>query len=300
MMVAVVTAANLRKTYGSLVAVEDVSFEIAKGELFGLLGPNGAGKSTTIGMLVGAVNPDSGSVNLGGRGSPVSPEVRRLVGLAPQSLALYEDLTAAENLNFYGAIYGLNGLRLKERVDWCLTFAGLHDRANSLVKTFSGGMKRRVNMACALVHEPEIVLFDEPTVGVDPQSRNYIFDSILALKEAGTTILYTTHYMEEAQRLCDRVAIIDKGKILAMDTVDGLLKTYGGMSVLTAELSDPDIPIPAGAVLHGSDLRMETMDPLKELAVLTDSGVRFNTLRIDRPDLESVFLSLTGKRLRDE
>ncbi|HSI73078.1 MAG TPA: ABC transporter ATP-binding protein, partial [Fimbriimonas sp.] len=229
-----VTATKLRKTYGANIAVDDVSFEIGKGEMFGLLGPNGAGKSTTIGMLVGALNPDSGSVNIGGKGSPISAEVRRQVGLAPQALALYEDLTAAENLSFYGALYGLNGVRLKERVEWCLTFAGLADRANHLVKTFSGGMKRRVNMAAALIHEPEVVLFDEPTVGVDPQSRNYIFDSILALKEQGTTILYTTHYMEEAQRLCDRVAIIDKGKLLAMDTVDGLLETYGGNSVLTA------------------------------------------------------------------
>ncbi|MEZ0325471.1 MAG: ABC transporter ATP-binding protein [Fimbriimonas sp.] len=294
-----VTATNLRKTYGPITAVEDVSFEIKKGELFGLLGPNGAGKSTTIGMLVGAVNPDSGAVDLKNQGPPTLPKNRQLVGLAPQSLALYDELTAKENLQFYGAIYGLSAERLKDRVEWCLTFAGLNDRANHLVKTFSGGMKRRVNMAAALIHEPELVLFDEPTVGVDPQSRNYIFDSIQALKEGGTTILYTTHYMEEAQRLCDRVAIMDKGKILALDTVDGLLQKYGGTSVLTAELMDPEMVAPVGATIDGSHLRMETREPLKDLASLSDSGAKFKTLRIDRPDLESVFLSLTGRSLRD-
>jgi ABC-2 type transport system ATP-binding protein len=295
----VITATHLRKAFGGLTAVDDVSFSIGKGELFGLLGPNGAGKSTTIAMLVGAMDPDSGQVDMDGRGSPVLPANRRLVGLAPQQLAVYDELTAAENLRFYGAIYGLTGDRLKDRVEWCLTFASLNDRPNDLVKTFSGGMKRRVNMAAALIHQPEVVLFDEPTVGVDPQSRNYIFDSILALKEQGTTILYTTHYMEEAQRLCDRVAIMDKGKILALDSVDALIEQYGGTSVLTAELMDPDLAVPAAATVDGSNLRMETRDPLKDLASLTDSGAKFKTLRIDRPDLESVFLSLTGRSLRD-
>lgn len=294
-----IQASNLRKSYGSLVAVDGVTFDIGKGELFGLLGPNGAGKSTTIGMLVGALTPDSGSVTIGNYGSPNTASVRNHLGVAPQALAIYEDLSARENLEFFGRMYGIGGEKLKERVDWCLNFAGLTDRARDFVKTFSGGMKRRVNMACALVHEPQVVLFDEPTVGVDPQSRNYIFDSIEALKRAGTTILYTTHYMEEAQRLCDRVAIIDKGKILAMDTVDGLLATYGGTSVLSAELMEPPPLVPAGVFVEDLNLRMETRQPLKDLASLSDQGLKFARLKIEKPDLESVFLGLTGRSLRD-
>lgn len=295
----VVQAKNLRKSYGSLVAVEDVSFNIEKGEVFGLLGPNGAGKSTTIAMLVGALRPDTGSVTIGDWGSPNTVAVRRHVGVAPQALAVYEALSARENLEFFGRIYGIEGARLKDRVAWCLDFAGLTDRANDLVKTFSGGMKRRVNMATALIHEPSIVFFDEPTVGVDPQSRNYIFDSIENLKASGVTILYTTHYMEEAQRLCDRVAIIDHGKILAMDSVDRLIAEFGGVSVLTADLIEAPAAVPAGAVLDDLELRMETREPLKDLASLSDQGVKFATLKIEKPDLESVFLSLTGRSLRD-
>jgi ABC-2 type transport system ATP-binding protein len=295
----VIQALHLRRSYGSLLAVDDVTFEIARGELFGLLGPNGAGKSTTIGMLVGALKPDSGKVTIADWGSPDSAAVRRHIGVAPQALAIYDDLSARENLEFFGRIYGLGAAKLKERVSWCLSFAGLEERAGDLVRTFSGGMKRRVNMACALIHEPDIVLFDEPTVGVDPQSRNYIFDSIEKLKANGTTILYTTHYMEEAQRLCDRVAIIDHGKILALDTVDGLLATYGGTSVLTAELMEPPDKMPAGATIEETSLRMESHQPLKDLASLSDQGLKFATLKIDRPDLESVFLSLTGRSLRD-
>lgn len=294
-----VQAKNLRKSYGSLVAVEDVSFNIEKGEVFGLLGPNGAGKSTTIAMLVGALRPDTGSVSIGDWGSPNTVAVRRHVGVAPQALAVYEALSARENLEFFGRIYGIEGARLKDRVAWCLDFAGLTDRANDLVKTFSGGMKRRVNMATALIHEPSIVFFDEPTVGVDPQSRNYIFDSIENLKASGVTILYTTHYMEEAQRLCDRVAIIDHGKILAMDSVDRLIAEFGGVSVLTADLIEAPAAVPAGAVLDDLELRMETREPLKDLASLSDQGVKFATLKIEKPDLESVFLSLTGRSLRD-
>jgi ABC-2 type transport system ATP-binding protein len=294
----VIIAEDLRKSYGSIQAVQGVSFAIAKGELFGLLGPNGAGKSTTISMLVGALKPDSGQVRVDGKGSPTDVAVRSMIGLAPQALALYEDLTARENLAFCGAMYGLAGSHLNERVEWCLDFAGLADRANDQVQTYSGGMKRRLNMAAALVQSPQVVLFDEPTVGVDPQSRNYIFDSIEKLKSQGITILYTTHYMEEAQRLCDRVAIMDNGKILALDTVPDLIAKYGGDSVLTAELVEVPSQVGAGSI-DGDTLKIHTREPLKELASLSDQGLKFTSLRIDQPDLESVFLSLTGRSLRD-
>jgi len=294
----VIKAEGLRKNYGKIEAVQGVDFEIGRGELFGLLGPNGAGKSTTIGMLVGAIAPDSGSVVIDGNGSPSDSSVRRKVGLSPQSLALYDDLTARENLEFFGQIYGLSKTKLKQRVDWCLDFAGLTDRANDQIKTYSGGMKRRINMAAALVHEPSIVLFDEPTVGVDPQSRNYIFESIEKLKRAGTTILYTTHYMEEAQRLCDRVAIIDQGKILAMGGVDALIDRFGGESVITADLIETPLPTIAGSI-DGNKLRLNTKEPFKAIAFLSEQGLKFNTLRVDKPDLESVFLNLTGRSLRD-
>jgi len=206
---------NLRKSYGKITAVDEISFSIEVGEVFGLLGPNGAGKTTTINMIVGVLKPDSGTININGEADPTKANIRLQIGNSPQAIALYDGLTAQENLEFLGRLYRLSGKKLKERVEWALEFAGLTERRNSKVATFSGGMKRRLNMAGALVHDPPVLLFDEPTVGVDPQSRNMIFDSIERLKKQGRTIVYTTHYMEEAQRLCDRVAILDYGKILA-------------------------------------------------------------------------------------
>jgi ABC-2 type transport system ATP-binding protein len=196
---------GLRKAFGSNVAVDDISFEIRKGELFGLLGPNGAGKSTTINLMVGALPLDAGDIRIDGSSDPTRAVVRRKIGLAPQALALYEELSAEENLAFYGRLYGLRGASLREHVTWCLELAGLTDRRFHLIKTFSGGMKRRINLACALVHTPQVLFLDEPTVGVDPQSRSQVFESLETLHRSGLTILYTTHYMEEAQRLCDRV-----------------------------------------------------------------------------------------------
>ncbi|MCB8933487.1 MAG: ABC transporter ATP-binding protein [Fimbriimonadaceae bacterium] len=294
-----IEARELRKTYGSTIAVDGVSFDVAPGETFGLLGPNGAGKTTTIQMLVGALDPDSGSARIDGKAA-TDREARLEVGISPQSVALYDDLTAEENLRFYGAMYALKGPRLKERVDWCLAFAGLEDRRNDRVGTFSGGMKRRLNMAVALVHEPRLVLFDEPTVGVDPQSRNHIFESVEALSKAGLTVLYTTHYMEEAERLCDRVAIMDRGKVLALDTVAGLVEAHGGMSTIVADLTAP----PAQGVtlpgeLEGLTLRVNTRRPLEDLAAIATSQVGLASLSLDRADLETVFLNLTGRSLRD-
>lgn len=276
---------HTRKTFGRIVAVDDLTLEIHPGEVFGLLGPNGAGKTTTINLAIGLLAPDAGAVLLDGADSPARPEARRKIGVAPQALALYEDLTAEENLAFFGRLYGLSGRKLAERVSWSLHFVGLTERRRDLAKTYSGGMKRRLNLAVALVHDPMLLLLDEPTVGVDPQSRNAIFDSILALNAEGRTVVYTTHYMEEAQRLCDRVGIMDRGKLLALDTVDGLIAAHGGKSVVTADGPDGEV-------------RIETDDPLAELARLHADG-KLAHLRLDGPDLEVVFLNLTGRHLRD-
>lgn len=291
---------DLRKSYGALVAVDGVSMEIHRGETFGLLGPNGAGKTTTISMLLGVLAPDSGSIVLDGGGQPADPDARRMIGVAPQSLAIYEELSAAENLTFFGRLYGLRGKRLQERVDWALEFAGLTDRRRDRAKTYSGGMKRRLNMAVALVHDPQVLYFDEPTVGVDPQSRNHIFERIEQLKSAGRTILYTTHYMEEAQRLCDRVAIMDRGQILDLGRVDALIDRHGGRSVVRGELArSPADPSLFPAALDGLAFRFESDRPLEDVGRLSTAGVAFQTLEVTRPDLETVFLTLTGRSLRD-
>ena len=200
---------DLQKSFGATAAVGGVSFGVRDGETFGLLGPNGAGKSTTIGMLTGAIRPDGGSIRINGSQSPTDASTRKEIGFAPQNLALYEELSAVENVTFFGRLYQLFGKELRERVGWALEFAGLLDRQKDRVKTFSGGMKRRLNLAVALVHNPRVIFLDEPTAGVDPQSRNHIFERIEELRSQGRTVVYTTHYMEEAQRLCDRVAIID-------------------------------------------------------------------------------------------
>ncbi len=299
---------DLRKHFRTTCAVDGVSFIVRRAETFGLLGPNGAGKTTLINMLVGVLAPDHGTVLLGSAangddtagGDPRSAEARRMIGVAPQTLSLYQDLTAAENLTFYAKLYRLTGSHLRERVDWALEFAGLEERRKDRVKTFSGGMQRRLNLAVALVHDPEIILMDEPTVGVDPQSRNHIFERIESLKERGRTIIYTTHYMEEAQRLCDRVAIMDHGKILDLDSVDALLTRHGGHSVIKAQLQS--VPNDASVLpgeLDGLAWRYESERPLEEIGRLANSGVAFQTLEVTRPDLETVFLSLTGRRLRD-
>ncbi len=295
-----ISVTNIRKTFDSLTAVDDVSFEVEKGEIFGLLGPNGAGKTTTINMMVGALKPDSGSISIDGDGDPMRTEIRMKIGAAPQALAIYEDMTAEENVIFFGKLYGIRGRKLKERVDWTLELVGLTERCRDRASTYSGGMKRRLNLACSLVHDPQVLLFDEPTVGVDPQSRNLIFDNIEVLRGEGRTIVYTTHYMEEAQRLCDRVAIIDHGKILDLDTVDNLIDRHGGDAVVTALVDSPgDISVSLPGQLEGDQLRFTSSRPLEEVAMLNSSGVRFRSLKVDRADLESVFLNLTGRRLRD-
>jgi ABC-2 type transport system ATP-binding protein len=307
----VITVTEIGKRYGDLIAVDRLNFEIKGGETFGLLGPNGAGKSTTIAMLVGLLKPDQGSVHIGEdgdiySGAPTSANVRKRIGISPQSLSLYEELSARENLRFFGGLYSLSGKQLENRTDWALEFAGLTDRQHDRVGKFSGGMKRRLNIAVALIHRPDILLLDEPTVGVDPQSRNHIFESIEALKETGLTVIYTTHYMEEAQRLCDRVAIVDQGKLLALDTVSALIDQHGGQSVVTGQVDRADRlqnfqhELVEGLDCEDNQLRFYSTRPFEAVSAMTSSaGVQFQTLNLARPDLESVFLALTGRRLRD-
>ncbi len=282
------TLTGLVKRYGTRTAVDGLSLTVGKGEVFGLLGPNGAGKSTTVHLAVGIVEPTAGQVDIGGLGSPRQPAVRARIGVAPQALSLYELLTGEENLTFFGRVYGMPADRLATRVTWALEFVGLADRRRDLVDTYSGGMKRRLNLAAAVLHDPDLVLLDEPTVGVDPQSRNAIFDSLLALKAAGKTLVYTTHYMEEAERLCDRVAIMDNGKLLAMDTVRGLTQTYGGPPTLILRTAE-------------GEERIETRDPLAELnrQAASRGAAMPAEFEVAMPTLEKVFLHLTGRSLRD-
>ncbi len=228
---------RLRKSYGSLVAVDDVSFSLETGRLVGLLGPNGAGKTTTVSMIAGLVAPDRGDVLIGGsRLAGDTDPAKRRIGLVPQDLALYDELPARANLRFFGALYGMAGRRLDAAVGAELELVGLADRARDAVKTFSGGMKRRLNLAAGVLHDLDILLLDEPTVGVDPQSRNAIFDNLEELKRRGKALLYTTHYMEEAERLADRIVVIDHGRVIADDTLDGLQSRVAAVSGVRVSL----------------------------------------------------------------
>ncbi len=304
---------RLRKSFNSLVAVDDVSFTVGEGEIFGLLGPNGAGKTTSINMISGVLKPDGGRVLIGGRDIWLEPnKVKQGMAVVPQEVAVYEDLTARDNLNFWGSLYGLRGADLRERVDEVLTRAGLSDRAGDKVKGFSGGMKRRLNLCMGLLHRPSVLLLDEPTVGIDPQARINILEVVRAVAASGTTVLYTTHYMDEAQELCDRIAIIDHGSILTVGTLDELTRLAGEAEVLRLtgsfdegaarrELESVD-----GIRLLKADdgmavLSVEADGPglLSVLPKILEARVNIEDVSIQQPNLQSVFISLTGKELRD-
>jgi ABC-2 type transport system ATP-binding protein len=285
MMPPMLVLTKLRKSFGELTAVDGLTLTVRKGEVFGLLGPNGAGKTTTLSIAVGLLRPDDGGAELEGLGLCIDPRVRRSIGVAPQSLAVYDALTGDENLRFFGSLYGLRGQELTDRVNGALDAVQLTDRKNDQAGTYSGGMKRRLNLAAALIHDPPLLLLDEPTAGVDPQSRASILDMVRGLRDRGKTIIYTTHYMEEAQKVCDRVGIIDRGKLLDVGTVDELIERHGGDSVVTVRRGNVEEEV-------------KTSDPVQTLAAMvTEQGV--TSVRLDRPDLEGVFLRLTGRRLRD-
>jgi len=294
-------------------AVKGISFAIRRGEIFGFLGPNGAGKTTTISMLSCLLEPTAGTAIVAGYDVvKASNEVKRRIGLVPQDLALYLTLSARDNLDYFGRIYGLRGRALCQRVDEVLEMVGLTERAKAAVKTYSGGMKRRLNIAAGLLHRPEVLFLDEPTVGVDPQSRNAIFEHVERLRDEGMTVLYTTHYMEEAERLCDRVAIIDEGRIVALDTPRKLITDLGnGIIHLGIANGMADgilgriraLPEVKNVVRFDGKIRVEaaraqeTLSRLLELFNSTDTDV--TALEVLEPNLETVFLHLTGKRLRE-
>jgi ABC-2 type transport system ATP-binding protein len=303
----------LSKSYGKQTAVSGVSFQANRGETIGLLGPNGAGKTTTVSIIAGLLNADSGEVLIEGKKvkSDTDP-VKLKIGLVPQDIALYDQLTARDNLTFFAALYSMSGKSAQQAIDDALNLVALSDRANDKVKTFSGGMKRRLNLAGALLHDPQILLLDEPTVGVDPQSRNAIFDNLETLKQRGKTLIYTTHYMEEAERLCDRIVIIDHGKVVANDTLQSLHKILPVTNVITVELDHVDgfkpeeilaLPEVKSAALDQSTLRVGVHDLSRGAPVvlrwLSENGHTYHHVSSEQPDLETVFLTLTGRSLRD-
>ncbi len=303
---------KLKKSYGELRAVDDISFEVAEGELFGFLGPNGAGKTTTLSMISGLLKPDKGRVLVGDMDIWQMPKAAKcIIGLVPQDIALYEELTARENLRFWGSLYNLSSSELKSNINQWLDRVGLSDRANDTVAKYSGGMKRRLNLAIGMVHNPKVILLDEPTVGIDPQARNTILDLIREIAREGTTILFTTHHLEEAEALCERIAIMDHGKILQTGTVDQLAQVVGDGELVTihGEFTAPAFK----EALSGLAVNFLSMEDktatlsLKSngtniaslLQKLTDGGIDIDDLSMQKPSLESVFLKLTGRELRD-
>lgn len=304
---------GLVRRFGTLKAVDDVSLRIAPGETVGLLGPNGAGKTTAISMMAGLLTPDAGSVRVAGRSMLEEPlEAKRHLGLVPQELAIYPEISARDNLRFFGRLQGLRGADLGTRVAEVLELVGLQDRARGPAKEFSGGMKRRLNIGIGLLHRPTLLILDEPTVGVDPQSRNSILESVEALTEEGMAVLYTTHYMEEAQRLCDRIAIMDAGRIQAEGTREELVSLTGGVDTITltgtgelaaAEAAVTTLPPVQQVVRDGHRLHLTVHGAAavvtQVVTAASRAGMQLEDVQISRPDLESVFLHLTGKALRD-
>jgi ABC-2 type transport system ATP-binding protein len=304
---------NLHKAFGERKAVQGVSFEVEKGEIFSLLGPNGAGKTTTISMLSCLLRPDDGEALVMGHSIRTDQMgVKASLGVVPQEIALYEDMSARENLIFWGKMYGLHGVALRKRVDEVLETIGLTDRAKDRVGKYSGGMKRRVNIGVALLHKPQVIFMDEPTVGIDPQSRRNILDSIVTLKQHGMTVLYTTHYMEEAQELSDHIAIIDNGKMIASGTNAELVRIVGATDRITVKINTESAQvIEAWKAVRGvkqvsgddGTLTILADDSNRVLPHLFEAAaaqaVRITSVAIQEPNLEAVFLHLTGKALRD-
>jgi len=304
---------NLHKHFGEIRAVDGVSFDVEHGEIFSLLGPNGAGKTTIISMLSCLLRPEEGDALVLGHSIRKDPMgVKSVLGVVPQEIALYEDLSARENLTFWGKMYGLRGARLKQRVDEVLEIIGLADRAKDRVGKYSGGMKRRVNIGVALLHKPQVIYMDEPTAGIDPQSRRNILDSVVALKDQGMTVLYTTHYMEEAQELSDHIAIMDHGKLIASGTNEELVQIVGEMDRITLTINaESQRVLEAWKVVKGVKQVMaedgsitllvddsnQVLPRLFETAAAKD--VRITSVAIQEPNLEAVFLHLTGRALRD-
>jgi len=314
-MTAILQVQNLVKKYGDFTAVNGISFDIKEGEIFSLLGPNGAGKTTTISMLSTLYSPTAGDATIGGHSITKNPmAVKQVIGVVPQDIALYEDLTAKENLVFWGQMYGLSGQPLTTRVDEVLEQIGLTDKAKNRVKTYSGGMKRRVNIGVGLLHKPRLLFMDEPTVGIDPQSRRAILDTVKDLNRQGMTLLYTTHYMEEAQELSDRVGIIDHGELIALGTQKELTQQVGETETLILHIGENDDPEALATSLKGIKDVLEANATDHQVSIVTpgaeevlasvvskanERGIKIRSIDIREPNLEAVFLHLTGRALRD-
>jgi ABC-2 type transport system ATP-binding protein len=312
-MMKAIEVKNLRKSFGDFVAVQDASFQADSGEVLSLLGPNGAGKSTTISMLSGLLAPTGGDASIMGHSVVKEPEAaKKSLGVVPQDIALYPDLSARENLVFWGKMYGLRGAALKSRVDEVLEIIGLADRQKDHVGKFSGGMKRRVNIGAALLHKPEVIIMDEPTVGIDPQSRRHILDNVKELNEKGMTVLYTTHYMEEAAELSDHIAIMDKGKVIAYGTHEELIRMVGEQTRIDITLNVEGSNVQETWKRVDGVAKIDAQDGM--ITVLVDDSnrvlprlfevtskvdVRITSVDIQEPNLETVFLHLTGRALRD-
>ncbi|MGL4452843.1 MAG: ABC transporter ATP-binding protein [Sarcina sp.] len=303
---------ELNKKFGDFVAVNNLSLKIKKGEIYGLLGPNGAGKSTTIGIICGLLKPTSGKVNI--LDVDVTKSMRgqnKKIGFVPQDISVYSDLTAYENLKFFGQLYGLRGRKLEERIEFALEFTGLSDVRKKLSKEFSGGMKRRLNIGCAILHEPEIVIMDEPTVGIDPQSRNSILEAVKKLNEEGVTIIYTTHYMEEVESICSEIAIIDHGNVIVSGSKEELKSIVSEHNILEISLNKEDINLDSLSDIRGiakfdykenkvtifSDKDVNNLNNIIDFFSTKD--VKIENIGFKDINLETVFLSLTGRSLRD-
>lgn len=305
---------GLVKRFGSIVAVDNVDLSVREGEIFGLLGPNGAGKSTTINVICGLLSPNSGSLRIFGK-DPLKHEhfAKTQIGIVPQDIAVYNDLTAYENISFFAGLYGIKGKELHKNTLEALEFVGLTDYQKRFPKSFSGGMKRRLNIACAIAHKPKLIIMDEPTVGIDPQSRNHILQSVKELNRRGSTIIYTSHYMEEVEEVCSRIAIMDHGKVIAEGTSKELKAMVSDTDTLCItvenglkvdEKSLLDIPGVKNVNIHENELRISTSRDVvsfpKIINTLMTSDNTIRNIESRTPDLETVFLSLTGRKLRDQ
>jgi len=313
-MMTIVKMDQVTKKFGDVTAVDKVSLEIQEGEIFGLLGPNGAGKSTAINMITGLLSIDKGSISIYGKDVRKDKmSTKSCVGIVPQDIAIYEDLTSLENVKFFASLYGLRGEMLEEAALEALEFTGLSEKKNQFPKSFSGGMKRRLNIACAIAHRPKLIIMDEPTVGIDPQSRNHILQSVKKLNEMGSTIIYTSHYMEEVEEICTRIAIMDHGKVIALGTCDELENMINDKDVVVVTISEPasrvdeksireipgveNVDIGENTVKITSAREVTNLDRIIQYFIQNNFTIK--SVESKTPDLETVFLSLTGRKLRD-
>jgi ABC-2 type transport system ATP-binding protein len=306
---------NVRKSFGKKEVVKGVTFTVEKGEAFGLLGPNGAGKSTTISMICGLLSFNSGEIKVDGFSVKDHPmEIKRKIGVVPQDIALYPTMSAIDNLLFWGKMYGLTGKQVIKKANEVLDFVGLRDRAKDKIETFSGGMKRRINIGAALMHKPELLIMDEPTVGIDPQSRNHILETVKELNKQGMTIIYTSHYMEEVEFLCKRIGIIDHGEVIAIGTKDDLVNRLSGGTVIKMEVShyqksleDKLNALPKVEKVfsneNGTELEIFVSASFQALGELVSTAIKnsveVSSIKVQEPNLETLFLQLTGRSLRD-